>query len=155
MILVSAFSTLVLIGVAIAVFVAAQFRGLEMLFGLGPLLLLLVCLPFTVTGYRLESGRLFVQRLLWATEVPLDGLQSVEAVPNAMRGSLRSMGNGGLFSITGWYFSKALGKYRAWVTDLPRTVVLRFEGRSVVVSPENPEAFAADLRHARRLSQNR
>lgn len=151
LILVSAFSTVILLGVSAAVLVAARFRGLEMLFGLGPLLVLLGCLPFTVLGYRLESGRLYVQRLLWLTEVSLEGLKSVEVNPAAMKGSLRSFGNGGLFSISGWYYSKALGKYRAWVTDLPRGVVLRFEGRAAVVSPENPEQFAAEVRKLRRL----
>lgn len=151
LILVSAFSTVLLLGASGAVLVAARFRGLEMLFGLCPLLVLLGTLPFTVLGYRLESGRLYVQRLLWMTEVSLDGLQSVEVDPNAMKGSLRSFGNGGLFSVSGWYYSKALGKYRAWVTDLRRTVVLRFEGRAIVVSPDDPERFAKVLKTAKRL----
>ncbi len=47
-----------------------------------------------------------------------------------MRGSLRLFGNGGMFSITGLYRNRALGNYRAFVTDLKKTVVLRFMKRN-------------------------
>jgi Bacterial PH domain len=66
-------------------------------------------------------------------------------VPKAMNKSLRTCGNGGGFSFTGWYWSKSLGFYRAFVTDLNRTVVLRFENRTVVVSPGEPEDFVGEL----------
>lgn len=151
LILVSAISTLILIGVSGAIFVARE-RPTDIWFVLLPLPMLIGTLPFTVRGYSLESGRLYVQRLLWRTEIPLEGLRSVEPMPNAMKGSLRSFGNGGLFSITGYYWSKSLGSYRAWVTDLPRTVVLRFEKKCVVVSPEDPARFAEELRKAKRLA---
>jgi hypothetical protein len=62
-----------------------------------------------------------------------------------MTKSLRTCGNGGAFSFTGWYWSKSLGFYRAFVTDLNRTVVLRFEKKTVVVSPGEPEDFAEAL----------
>jgi len=78
--------------------------------------------------------------------VPLAGLQSATFTPDVMRRSLRLFGNGGMFSITGWYRNSALGTYRAFVTDLKNTVVLRFATqKTIVVSPENPEAFAAEL----------
>lgn len=40
-----------------------------------------------------------------------------------------------------WYWSRGLGHFRAFVTDLKRVVVLRFERRTVVVSPDQPEGF--------------
>lgn len=149
---VSAFSSILLVGVSVILLYAFRSRGPEILFGIMPLIILILTLPFMIRGYRLESGRLYVLRLLWATEVQLDGLKSVEVIPDAMRGSLRSFGNGGLFSFTGLYYSKARGKFRAWVTDLKKTVVLQFDGRAIVVSPDDPEAFAAELKKARRLS---
>lgn len=60
-------------------------------------------------------------------------------------GACDSVGNGGLFSFTGWYRNKILGVYRAWVTDLRSTVILRFEKRAVVLSPADPNAFIRDL----------
>lgn len=62
-----------------------------------------------------------------------------------MRGSRRICGNGGMFSITGWYRNRALGTYRAFVTNLKDTVVLRFPARTIVISPENPERFVAEI----------
>jgi hypothetical protein len=50
-----------------------------------------------------------------------------------------------MFSITGLFRNRALGNYRAFVTDLTQTVVLRFPKRTVVVSPQNPERFVADI----------
>ena len=100
---------------------------------------------FIVRSYAIEPNVLAIRRLLWTTRLPLTGLQSAEVSPNVMRGSLRLFGNGGMFSITGLFRNRALGNYRAFVTDLKRTVVLRFPKRTVVVSPENPEQFVAEI----------
>jgi hypothetical protein len=58
---------------------------------------------------------------------------------------MRTCGNGGFYSITGFYWSKPLGAYRAYVTDPRRSVVLRYEKRTVVVSPDAPEDFVREL----------
>jgi hypothetical protein len=83
--------------------------------------------------------------------VNLAGLQSVEAEPSAMRRSIRTFGNGGLFCIAGKFWNRRLGSYRAFATDPKRSVVLRFEDHSVVVTPDNPEAFVARVRKLRSL----
>ena len=110
-----------------------------------PVLILPGAALFIIRSYTIEPNTLAIQRLLWTTRLPLAGLQSATVEPDVMRRSVRLCGNGGLFSITGWYHSRALGNYRAFVTDLKRTVVLRFPGKTIVVSPENPEAFTAEL----------
>lgn len=110
-----------------------------------PLLLLPGAALFIIRSYAIEPNTLAIQRLLWTTRLPLSGLQSAEVLPDAMRGSLRLFGNGGMLSITGLYRNRALGNYRAFVTDLKHTVVLRFPKRTIVVSPENPEQFVAEI----------
>jgi len=110
-----------------------------------PLLLLPGAALFIIRSYTIEPDTLAIQRLLWTTRLPLSGLQSAEVLPDAMRGSLKLFGNGGMLSITGLYRNRALGNYRAFVTDLKRTVVLRFPKKTIIVSPENPEAFIAEL----------
>ncbi len=110
-----------------------------------PLLLLAGCLPFMIRGYQITGEAILIRRLGWTTRLERAGLRSAEFVPKVMRKSLRTCGNGGGFSFTGWYWSKALGPYRAFVTDLNLTVVLRFGRRTVVVSPATPEAFVAEL----------
>jgi hypothetical protein len=44
--------------------------------------------------------------------------------------------------------------YRAWVTDLRRTVVLGFPERTIVLSPDNPEEFVSLLSEARSSRQD-
>lgn len=150
LIVVSSLSTcLMLFGAGVVA--SAPLHGWQFLISAGLVASLLGSLLFTVRGYALESGRLYIQRLLWRTEIPLEGLREVVADANALRGSIRTFGNGGLFSISGYFYSKGLGSFRAWVTDMRRTVVLRFEGRTLVVSPADPERFAADVRSARHL----
>jgi hypothetical protein len=124
------------------------------LVGWGMLALLLGAALFVVRGYTIEPDVLAIRRLLWTSHVSLVGLQSAMFTPGAMRRSLRWCGNGGMFSITGWYRSRALGHYQAFVTDLNQTVVLRFATRTVVVSPENPEAFAAEFSNRKSKNQN-
>ncbi|HTI97969.1 MAG TPA: PH domain-containing protein [Dongiaceae bacterium] len=107
--------------------------------------IVLIAALFTVRGYRIEPNVLAIERLLWTTRLPLTGLQSAEFLPEAMRGSIRLWGNGGMFSITGWYRNRKLGSYRAFATNLQQTVVLQFAGRTVVVTPENPEPFVTEI----------
>lgn len=110
-----------------------------------PALILLSAVPFLIRGYRIADGELEIQRLGWTTRVSLDGLQSVEVDPRAMERSLRTFGNGGLFCIAGRFRNARLGPYRAWATDPGRAVVLRFPGRTLVVTPDRPQAFADAL----------
>lgn len=108
-------------------------------------LVVLGCLPFVVRGYVITEDAILIRRLWWNTCLKRDDLKSAEVLPKAMNRSLRTCGNGGVFSFTGWYWSKSLGAYRAFVTDLNRTVVLRFEKKTVVVSPDQPEDFVREL----------
>jgi hypothetical protein len=110
-----------------------------------------VALLFVVRGYEITDTHLDVRRLAWSTRLPLDGLQSAAFEPNATSGSLRTFGNGGLFSISGRFRNRRLGPYRAFVTDTERTVVLRFESDIVVVSPDDPERFVRRISQAAHL----
>jgi hypothetical protein len=137
----SAFSVVVVLAVSVPIFLKIKREPAGWLVAL----LLPVATLFIVRSYAIEPNVLAIRRLLWTTRLPLAGLQSAEVSPNVMRGSLRLFGNGGMFSFTGLFRNRALGNYRAFVTDLTRTVVLRFPKRTVVVSPENPERFVADI----------
>ena len=107
--------------------------------------IVLCCLPFMIRGYVITEDSILIRRLFWTKRLDRCGLKSAQVIPKAMSKSLRTCGNGGGFSFTGWYWNKPLGFYRAFVTDLNRTVVLRFEKRTVVVSPGEPEDFVAEL----------
>lgn len=100
---------------------------------------------FAIRGYTVTVDAILVHRLFWTTRLPLAGLASAKVEPDAMRGSIRTFGNGGVFSFTGFYYRRALGNYRAFVTDPHRTVVLRFPKRTVVLSPVAPEEFVHEI----------
>lgn len=110
------------------------------------LVILLGALPFVIRGYVVTDEGILIKRLWWNTVLPCDTIVSAEVVPNAMRKSIRTCGNGGLFSFTGFYWSKQLGHYKAYVNDLNRTVVVRTKKRTAVVSPDDPDAFVEAVR---------
>ena len=60
-----------------------------------------------------------------------------------MANSWRTWGNGGFFSFSGHFVNTALNRYRAFVTDLSRTVVLDTPRGVLVVSPDAPQEFVA------------
>ncbi len=124
--------------------------GFTHAFGVGvalvPVALLGGALLFVVSGFAVEGNVLLIERLVTSTRVPLDGLTKIAFEPQACKGSLRVIGNGGLLSFTGIYYSKALGRYRLFATDFSRSVVLTLPRRVVVVTPASPHAFVAHLR---------
>ncbi len=100
---------------------------------------------FAVRGYVLSPSALVVQRLLWRTEVSLDGLIRAVAEPRAMSGSYRLAGNGGLFSFSGQFTNRQLGRYRAFATAPRLAVVLELPKQKIVVTPDQPERFLSTL----------
>jgi hypothetical protein len=138
---ISAFATLVCLGTSVSV----ALRG-GWWMALLPLAIVFGGILFTIRSYTVTPDALLIHRLFWTTRLPLSELHSAQVEPRAMRWSLRTFGNGGLFSFSGWYYNTLLGRYRAFVTDPNRTVVLHLGHRSVVVSPSAPEAFVRDLR---------
>jgi len=141
--------------IAIGLTVAMQFLPLVVKMGpgggvvrLGLILVLLPCLFLSVNGYSVKEGRLLIHRLGWATKFDLAQLSGFEINPHAMMGSIRLVGNGGLFCFIGYYRNAILGHYRAYVTDTAKAVVLDFGDRKIVVSPDDTEAFVEALRES-------
>jgi len=146
----SVLGTIVLCGVSYAAYYAIPLpSGFTHDFGLGvasiPLAVLAACAWFVVRSYTLEGDALLVQRLATSTRIPLAGLTRAWRDENPCKGSIRVFGNGGLYSFSGWFYSKRLGRYRLLATDFRNAVVLRFEKRVIVVSPAAPGAFIEHL----------
>jgi hypothetical protein len=99
-----------------------------------------------VLGYRLTEHEIQVRRLGWITTLPLATLRSVEGNADAMQGSLRLFGNGGLFSYTGLFWNRKLRLYRVFATDPARSVVLRYPKRTIVITPHDPQQFIVRAR---------
>lgn len=149
---VSAVSTLVLLAVTYAAWRAAPpgLTGLAHVVGIAvaciPFAVALIALLFVVVGYEVDANELRVRRLLWTTTLRLKGVNHLWQDPEVVKGSLRVIGNGGLFSFSGVFWSKRLGRYRIFATDLKRCVVLVPTDRVVVVTPADPDAFIQHIR---------
>jgi hypothetical protein len=144
LIVASTFATLVCSGVAYALWTLSidpSLHPLRFWLALLPMAIILICALFTVRGYSIANGTLLIDRLFWTTRIPLTELQSVKFDPTATHRSIRTFGNGGFFSFTGYFRNKDLGSYRAFMTDRRRTVVLRFPASVIVISPDRPEDF--------------
>jgi hypothetical protein len=150
LIVASTFATLVCLGVSYTLWrllADASVGPLRFWLALLPLAIILICALFTVRGYSITNDAILVERLLWTTRVPLAGLKSVVFDPDATRESIRTFGNGGFFSFTGYFRNKELGSYRAFMTDRHRAVILRFLDRVMAMSPERPEEFVKAISH--------
>ena len=146
-------SSLILLGVPVLGLVTGPggsiFWKLNML--VLPLSILVIAVFFMIRGYRLTGDTLLVQRLGWSSRIDLSGLVSVQADPQAMAKSIRTFGNGGLFCFAGAFRNKKLRAYRAFATDLNLAVVLKFDTRVIVVTPENPAYFVSRIKELRDL----
>ncbi|MBB6091371.1 hypothetical protein HNQ60_000217 [Povalibacter uvarum] len=117
-----------------------------------PAIILVAALFFTVRGYVLTQDAIFVKRLVWRTRLTLDGLHSVTGDAHAMQGAFRVFGNGGLFSFSGEFWNRKLGRFRALATDPSRAIVLRYPQRTIVITPHDPQQF---IMRARTLIKTR
>ncbi len=128
--------------IALAVFLDAQIGMVARVSLIGVVLVVLLgSAALMVRGYTLTQDEVVVRRMGWATRLPLATLQSVEGKADAMQGSLRLFGIGGLFSYWGWYWNRRLGRYFAFATDTSRCVILRYPNRTVVITPHDPQQF--------------
>ena len=140
-------SILILVGIpAIGTFAGPHDNRLW-IFGMiaMPLSILFIASLFTIRGYVLTIDALLIRRLVWNSRVGLSGLQSAEMDPEAMSGSIRTCGNGGMFCFAGAFNNNKLGSYRAFATDPKRSVVLRFSDRTIVVTPDQPDDFVTRI----------
>lgn len=118
-----------------------------------PLAVLLAPLPFMVRGYRLTDRHIVVRRPGWSTYLPLAGLSEVSGAPEGLRRTVRLFGNNGLYAITGWYWNRRLGRFRAYATDSDRVVLLRYaDGARIVVTPDDVQHFIVRTRTLARLT---
>ena len=112
-----------------------------------PLITLIISVFFIIRGYIITDDFLFIQRLGWKSKVDLTDLVSAEYNPDAMDSSIRTFGNGGLFAFAGAFYNKNIGSYRAFATIPERSVVLKFQKHTVVVTPDKPKEFVEKIKN--------
>lgn len=104
---------------------------------------------FAPAGYELHPGALVVRRRgVGAKRYAVSG--EPEPAPCDARGmrGIRLMGSGGLFGWHGLFWSRALGRYHAHVTDRSRMLLVASTTSPVLVSPADRDTFLAAWRTA-------
>ncbi|MFC6632120.1 PH domain-containing protein [Microbulbifer taiwanensis] len=146
---ITALSTLLLLGIPLLLMGKAPqaHSGFYSAAILLPPAILIVSALFAIRGYRIEGDNLLILRPGWKTRFALGELIEVKSDPEAMRGSIRLFGNGGLFGYIGLYRNSGLGRYRVFATDMSKAVVLRFPERTLVVTPDRPQQFVQALKN--------
>ena len=129
LIIMSSLVTILLLAIALFVLTRPDqtFEG-KLIVSLIQIMILGGALLFTVRGYFLFQDTLYIKRLFWNSAVSLADIESVNIDPDAMKGSIRTFGNGGLYSFSGLFRNSKIGRYRAYATDHKRAVVLKFDG---------------------------
>jgi Bacterial PH domain len=107
----------------------------------GAILVLLTTVPYVVRGYTLTQDEIIIRQLGKITRLRLDDVQSVEGKPDALKGAWRLLASAGIFSYSGWYWSRELKRFHAMASDPSRTVVIRLTKRTLVITPHDPQQF--------------
>lgn len=108
--------------------------------------IILVSAAFGVYGYSIQNEKLKILRLGWSKDIKLSEIQDIQVKPNAMLGSFRRFGIGGLFGYIGYFSNSILGGYKAYSTHTKKTVLIKLQGEQIVVSPDDPEKFVATVK---------
>ncbi len=94
--------------------------------------------------YIVSDKEIIIKRPLKSIEIPVERISRIEKSDlNAMR-ALRLFGNGGLFSITGRFWSKELGTMYFYAKN--RNYVLIHADKLYVLSPDKRDEFIEHLR---------
>jgi hypothetical protein len=108
---------------------------------------ILLCFAYSPRGYEIADRSIMVQRLAGPARIPLDDIRELRrATPDDFRGCIRLAGSGGLFGYYGLFSTATLGRSTWYVTNRSKSVVLITGTKTVLFSPDDPEAFLATLR---------
>jgi hypothetical protein len=104
-----------------------------------------VCWALAPNGLEIAGGELRILRRAWRSAAyPLTSVEEVALLPpGALRGAVRTFGNGGLFGYYGWFYRK--GAFRLFATRSDPLVEIVAAGKRVVVSPDEPARFVEGL----------
>jgi hypothetical protein len=105
------------------------------------LLALLTTVPFIVKGYTLTQDEIVVRQLAKVTRLRLTEVRSIDGKADALRGAWRLLASAGIFSYSGWYWSRELKRFRAMASDPSRAVVIRLTNQTIVITPHDPQQF--------------
>lgn len=94
-------------------------------------------------SYELEGRTLTIRSGLGARR--FEGVKSYSPLSRSTMPGMGLWHNGGLFGVRGVYWSRALGWYRAYVTNPQHLILVELEGgKKIVISPENAQDWDSE-----------
>jgi hypothetical protein len=134
-------STVVSLGLLAVIF---SVRNL-LLAGLS-IFVILLCFAYSPRGYLLAERSILVRRLAGTARIPLEHVREARrATPDDFGGTIRLGGSGGLFGYYGLFSTSKLGRSTWYVTNKSNSVVIITAAKTVLLSPDDPDAFLATL----------
>ena len=101
---------------------------------------------FFIRGYSITTDAVHILHFGWATSLKIKDLTGVEKVPLGATSGIGLFGIWGIYSFTGIARNSSYGIHRRYLTNRFHAVALKFGKKTVVVSPDDPEAFIKLLR---------
>jgi hypothetical protein len=96
--------------------------------------------------YEVSKEAIRVKRPFKSIYIPLDEVIVVRVLKKEEIGTLfRSFGVGGLFGYFGIYTSTKLGGVDMWCTNTTDLVLIEYNKKKVIISPEEPGSFVAEV----------
>lgn len=136
-------SSIAIIGFTLGVCLGAV-DIITLIFGSVFIVWMLYCRFTEIRGYSLADSKLIIHRKMNNLVLSLENFKSAEKIDSkAISLSLGSHLN--VFSWTGTFYSKQLGKYEAFLTNTRELVLIVLHDYKLVISPEKREAFTASL----------
>ena len=146
------FAPFVAVGIFVGLRVLGDFRlELDLAIAALPVAYAIAYMLRAIRGFALSRDAVFVRRFLWTTVEPLSGLRSATIDTEALAGIERLRTRPGGFGIGGWYWSAQFGRFRGYLTNVNRPVVLTLERGVIILSPDDPDAFVRHLDYFRGL----
>lgn len=100
---------------------------------------------YSPRAYRISDSAVVIERPLGNVEIPIASVRKVDTVEVGSGNTIRVFGVGGLFGVYGRFRSKDLGPFTMYGSRTGPAVLLDTEEGSIVITPDDGEAFARDL----------
>lgn len=149
----------VLLGVFLLLFtkIAGNHDTETLVMAIATQVVLLVTLVFSYllspSGYVIDDKNLTIVRMIKPVVIPLSGITKAEAaVPGLLHGSIRLLGNDGLWGRYGKYSNAALGKYYLYVRSGKGQLLIEAANK-YIIAPERPQEFLQSLESARAVAK--
>lgn len=97
---------------------------------------------YSPRGYRVDATAIEILRPVGRIRIALAGAR-VYRDDKATSGALRVFGNGGLFSISGRFYSRQRGWMRWYLRNRRQLVMVESGGRKWLLSPDDADRFVA------------